>query len=93
MGGFFVAPWPLNTIRSAMGLIPPSAFGHSPRRGGEKICCSNGFSSPLRGAERKETARGAVLAKEPACRAVREAPEGFSSQSQAGAGKVGGQNR
>jgi hypothetical protein len=38
------------------------------------------FFSPSGRAERKETARGAVLAKEPACSAGRKAIEGVYSQ-------------
>jgi len=55
--------------------MPPSPFGHSPQKG-EKIYFANGFFAPSGRAERKETARWAVLAKEPACRDGREATEG-----------------
>jgi hypothetical protein len=66
--------------RFVLGLIPPSAFGHSPRWG-EKIYIALGFFAPSGRAERKETARWAVLAKEPACRFGREAAEGINNHN------------
>ena len=60
--------------------IPPSPFGRSPQRG-EKIYFAIGFFAPTGRAERKETARWAVLAKEPACRVGRVATEGVTHRS------------
>ena len=78
MGGFFVDLLATQYNQVCHGINTPLGLRPLPPRG-EKICCSNGFSSPLRRAERKETALWAVLAKEPACRDGSEAARGLYS--------------